>query len=222
MTAQPISTSRVAPPIPQSPSTTAPTTKGFSDLSSEDFFGLLIAQLQSQDPLKPTDNQTLMTQMSTIKQMQTSSQLNQTLTSLAASQRFGGASSLIGQYVSGTVTDSAGNPTTVQGVVLGVHFDPTGSPILELHNGINLPADKVTDVTVVQNLPPDVQQQVNAQTAAAASARNKTGLLASHSATPPVNTSLVPTATVSATAGKQSNAVNVLNAVFGASNGFAL
>ena len=37
-----------------------PSTRGFGDLNSEDFFGLLIAQLQNQDPLKPTDNQQLL------------------------------------------------------------------------------------------------------------------------------------------------------------------
>jgi len=167
--------------------------------------------LQSQDPLKPTDNQTLMTQMSTIKEMQTSSQLNQTLTTLANSQRFGSTSALIGQYVAGTVTDNAGNPTTVQGIVAGVHFDSKGNAILELHNGINLPADKVTDVTVVQNLPPDVQQQINAQQSAAAS-KSKLGLLAAPQASPiTANVNIGQ----SSAAANQSKATNLLNAIFG-------
>src|ERR1043166_1389891 len=166
MIAQPINTSRVAPTIPQTDAvTTKPTTKGFNDMSSEDFFGLLIAQLQSQDPMKPTDNQTLMTQMSTIKQMQMSSQLNSTLSSLSSEQRFGSTSALIGHYVVGSLTDSGGNPVEVQGVVTGVHFEKSGNAILELHNGVNLPADKVTEVTVVQNLPQDQQQQLSAASA---------------------------------------------------------
>lgn len=200
---------------PPTTSTSAPTTKSFNDMSSEDFFGLLIAQLQSQDPLKPTDNQTLMTQMSTIKQMQTSSQLNNTLTTLASSQRFGSTSALIGQYVAGTVTDNAGNPTTVQGVVAGVHFDNKGNAILELHNGINLPADKVTDVTVVQNLPPDLQQQIAAQSAAAAASKNKLGLSAARSAPISATVNVGQPGASSAAAANQSRTANILNAILG-------
>src|SRR5205807_1961063 len=85
-----------------------------------------------------------------------------TLTSLSSEQRFGSTSALIGHYVTGSLTDSGGNPVEVQGVVTGVHFEKTGAAILELHNGVNLPADKVTEVTVVQNLPPDQQQQLSA------------------------------------------------------------
>jgi len=135
-------------------------TKNFSNLQSEDFFGLLIAQLQSQDPLKPTDNQTLLNQISSIRQMEQSSTLTKTLTNLSAEQRFGAASSLIGRYVAGKVQDQNGNNFVVKGVVTGVHFDDNGRAILELHDGNFLPADKVDEVTVLQNLPQDVQQAI--------------------------------------------------------------
>ena len=58
------------------------TTKNFNNLNSEDFFGLLIAQLQNQDPLKPTDNQTLLNQISSIRQMEQSSTLTKTAAGL--------------------------------------------------------------------------------------------------------------------------------------------
>ncbi len=136
------------------------TTKNFNDLQSEDFFGLLIAQLQSQDPLKPTDNQTLLNQMSSIRQMEQSSTLTKTLSSLAAEQRFGSTSGLIGQFVEGALKDSGGNSVAVNGVVTSVRYEDDGSAILELHNGRELPAEKVSFVTLVENLPADMRERV--------------------------------------------------------------
>ncbi|MEK6644969.1 MAG: flagellar hook capping FlgD N-terminal domain-containing protein [Planctomycetota bacterium] len=150
------------------------TTKNFNDLQSEDFFGLLIAQLQSQDPLKPTDNQTLLNQMSSIRQMEQSSTLTNTLNSLAAEQRFGSASSLIGQYVSGTFGDSNSSPTTVAGVVTSVRFEDSGRAILELHNGGEIPAEKVDLVTLVENLPDEIRQRILTETDGADLANSKT------------------------------------------------
>jgi len=142
----------------------SPTTHGFSDLDSEDFFGLLIAQLQNQDPLKPTDNQQLLSQMSSIRQMEQSATLNKSLTALASEQRFGATAGLIGHYVAGTVTDSGGNSIEVQGVVTGVQFNRNGEAVLELHNGKTLPASSVDLVTLVENLPQDVLDRIHSET----------------------------------------------------------
>lgn len=182
--------------LPSNSATRGPATKNFNDLKSEDFFGLLIAQLQAQDPLKPTDNQTLMTQMSTIRQMEMSSNLNTTLESLAAEQRFGSTSSLIGQYVGGTLKDNSGNDVVVKGVVVGVRFEPDGRAILDLHDGGQIPADKVQQVTLVQNLPPELQQQLAAdgapptaagKTIPAVTAANARSVLANRTTPPRVN-----------------------------------
>lgn len=154
-------------------STNRATTHTFSDMSSEDFFALLIQQLQSQDPLKPTDNQQLLEQMSSIRQMEQSAALNKTLGSLASEQRFGATAGLIGHYVSGTVTNDSGTTATVQGVVTGVKFTSGGDAILELHNGHLLPASKVELVTLLENVPDDVLAQIEAETAAAAANGSK-------------------------------------------------
>jgi len=136
------------------------TSRGFSDLKSEDFFGLLIAQLQNQDPLKPTDNQQLLQQMSMIRQMEQTTTMNKSLDALAHEQRFGATAGLIGQYVWGTVQDSAGKDVDVSGLVVGVRFDKDGNALLDLHNGKSLPASKVDEVTVVDNLPKDVRDRL--------------------------------------------------------------
>lgn len=136
------------------------TTRGFNDMSSESFFQLLITELQSQDPLNPTDNQQLLQQLSTIRSMEQTVTLNKTLQTLAAEQRFGSTASLIGHYVAGTVTDTNGLGYEIKGLVIGVRFDKTGEAILELHNGRSLPATDVEQVTLVENLPADILAQL--------------------------------------------------------------
>ncbi len=136
------------------------TTRGFDDMKSEDFFGLLIAELQNQDPLNPTDNQALLEQMSTIRQMEQSSTLNQTLLNLAGEQRFGATAGLIGHYVFGTVTSESGASADIEGVVIGVEFNDKGEATLELHNGKRLPAASVDLVTLVENLPQEIRDRL--------------------------------------------------------------
>ncbi len=143
------------------------TTRGFDELRPEDFFGLLIAELQSQDPLNPKDNEQLLSQMASIRQMEQNASLTRTLETLADEQRFGSTSSLIGHYIAGRVTDQSGQRIEIRGLVTGVRFEPGGA-VLELHNGRFLPADKVEQVTLVENLPPHILAQLQAELAALA------------------------------------------------------
>lgn len=144
MTTNPITNANVV-------STTKPTTKGIDSLKSNDFLTLLIKELQSQDPLKPTDSNQLVQQMSQIRQMEMSSALNDTLGSFAQQQRIGGATNLIGRYVTGNTTSGSGSGSTaeVEGIVVGVQFDTTGNAILELHTGDLLPVKGLQTVALV-------------------------------------------------------------------------
>ncbi|MCB9851815.1 MAG: hypothetical protein H6819_01865 [Phycisphaerales bacterium] len=151
------------------------TTRGFNDISSEDFFGLMIEELRSQDPLNPKDNQQLLQQMSNIRQMEQSQTLTKTLQSLSEEQRFGTTAGLIGNYVLGTVKDSAGVPTDIDGLVIGVSYEGNGNAILNLHNGRKLPASDVREVTLVENLPPDILNKLEAELAAAAAGETPAG-----------------------------------------------
>ena len=150
------------PPVGTGPvvTTQEPTSRGFSDLASEDFLALLIAELQSQDPMNPTDNKEIVAQMASMRQMEQSALLNETLETLASEQRFAATAGLIGHYVSGTVTNDAGASYEIQGVVIGIRYQHDGKAILELHNGQSLPVDKVEQVTLVENLPQEVLDQL--------------------------------------------------------------
>jgi len=139
------------------------TTRGFDEISTEDFFALMVEELRSQDPLDPKDNQQLLQQMSNIQQLEQSSTLTKTLEALTNEQRFGSTANLIGNYVLGTVTDSAGLPTDIDGLVVGVSFEGNGNAVLNLHDGRAIPAKNIREVTLVENLPPDILAELEAE-----------------------------------------------------------
>lgn len=88
-------------------------TKGYDDLKPEDFMKLLIAQLKSQDPTKPMDNQEILTQIGSINNVNVQQQMINTLTNLNSSQGLSSASSLIGKEV----TADVGNNQEIIGLV---------------------------------------------------------------------------------------------------------
>ncbi len=85
----------------------------FQELGVEQFLKLLISELQNQDPLNPTDNQQLLEQISSLKDISTSNKLTETLDSLSLEQNLASASNLLGRQIS--ALDDKGN--TVRGKV---------------------------------------------------------------------------------------------------------
>ena len=112
----------------------------FNDLGSDDFLRLLIAQIRNQDPLEPVGNDELLNQIASIRDIELSTTLTESLRSLSGQQRFASASSLIGQFVSGRPDESG---LSQEGVVVGVRFTEQGEPILQLAGGGELPIDQV-------------------------------------------------------------------------------
>ncbi len=115
-----------------------------SALSGEDFFKLLIAELTNQDPLEPTSNQDLLNQISSIRDIELSTSLSESLTSLTEQQRFASAGSLIGKFV--TSSDSADGTESTAGLVSAVRFDSSGTALLELQDGTRLTIDQVDSI----------------------------------------------------------------------------
>lgn len=93
-------------------SSTASSTNGNvqgNDLRSVDlnqFLGLLITEIQNQDPLNPMDNSQMLTQLSQIRQIGASNQLSETLQNFSVGQQLSMASSIIGKSVKGLDTDA--------------------------------------------------------------------------------------------------------------------
>ena len=56
------------------------------DLNLDDFLGLLIAELQTQDPMKPMDNQEILQQVSQMRDIESTSKLTDTLQTVLLGQ----------------------------------------------------------------------------------------------------------------------------------------
>lgn len=84
-----------------------------SDVDLDEFLGLLITELQNQDPMDPMDNGEMLTQISQIREIGSTNQLTDTLNSLAIGQELSMAGSMIGKRVSALDSDS----NEVQGAV---------------------------------------------------------------------------------------------------------
>ena len=117
-----------------------PSARGAAGLGSDDFFKLLITQLTNQDPMKPTDNEELLRQIASIREIELSSTLTDSLRSLTGQQSFTSASALLGQHVTGTPGEDGLVST---GMVLGVRFGEGGQVVLQLSNGSELPLSQV-------------------------------------------------------------------------------
>lgn len=115
----------------------------FAGLDSEDFFKLLVTQLTNQDPFEPTGNEELLQQISSIRDIELSTTLTQSLARLSGQQQFGSASALIGQHVSGA---PRADGEAIRGLVVGVRFDAGGQPVLLLANGSEMPLDQVSTI----------------------------------------------------------------------------
>lgn len=102
--------------------------KSTSGLDKEAFLQLLVAQMQYQDPLEPTDNTEYIAQLATFSQLEATQNLEDTVDKDMANN-------LVGKYVILTVTDKTGNTTTVNGKVDYVMYE-NGEIFLAVNDGL--------------------------------------------------------------------------------------
>jgi hypothetical protein len=93
--------------------------------------------------MEPMGNEQLLQQIASVREIELSTTLAESLRTLTGEQRFGSASALLGQYVMG-LTD--GNGYAQSGIVEGFRFSENGQPILQLSNGAELPLDQLAAV----------------------------------------------------------------------------
>lgn len=115
------------------------TTAGLSGISGEDFMNILVKQLQMQDPFEPMTNEEMVSQLSTIRELEMNTRMSGKLEQLTEQQRFGSAAALIGKHVAGVVANADGDEFAVDGIVTGVTFTEKGEVMLELDTGEVLP-----------------------------------------------------------------------------------
>ena len=115
-------------------------------LKTEDFIKMMITQLQNQDPLEPAKNEELLAQMSQIGQLESSTQLQNSLKTLVLQNNLSSAGNMIGKMVQGL--NERGEP--IKGLVNSVKV-VDGSVTLELDNGKAL---NLSNVTAISSLAP--------------------------------------------------------------------
>lgn len=94
---------------------------GLASLTANEFLNLLVTELQNQNPLSPMDPSQMVSQTSSLSQVELLSTIQSALTQLASSQGILSASSLIGQ----SVTYQSGS-SEVAGTVSGVGQSSNG------------------------------------------------------------------------------------------------
>ena len=134
-------------PAGASSSTSSSTDSSGSDILSnglgeDTFLKLLVAQLQYQNPLSPTDGTQFMSQLAQFAQVEKLNDISSSQTDATSWQRAVLGEGLIGKTVSGT--DSAGNPVT--DVVSGMQITDAG-PLLTLKNGGTMDVSKLSNIT---------------------------------------------------------------------------
>lgn len=126
--------------------------RGLNELKSEDFFKILVTEMQNQDPFEPAKTADMISQVSQIRTIEQSAALNDTLELLAQQQKIGGTTELIGKFVQAVSTASDGSQTLHEGVVTGVSFASNGRAVLELDNGDAVPATDVVRIVPLSEL----------------------------------------------------------------------
>ena len=96
------------------------------NISQAQFFQLLLAQMQNQDPLQPMDSSDFVTQLSQFSQLQSAQQLNTTLTNFVSMQGMTQGAALIGK----PVAYDPGTGVLANGTVDSVNVDNTGNVTL--------------------------------------------------------------------------------------------
>ncbi|HEX4266106.1 MAG TPA: flagellar hook capping FlgD N-terminal domain-containing protein [Verrucomicrobiae bacterium] len=116
-------------------------------LSQQDFLNLLVTQMTAQDPLKPIDNQDMLSQMVQFSTLNANTTMQSALGQMQTGQVFSQATALLGREVKLQVDSS----TTAQGVVTGV--DTSGSVPQITVNGQSYTLDQVLSVTNAPTTP---------------------------------------------------------------------
>lgn len=124
--------------------------RGIGTLSSEDFFKILVSELQSQDPLQPSKTSDMIGQVSQIRSIELSSKMGDTLDTLVQQQRTAGMTDLLGKFVTALTNGPDGVPIASEGVVTGVTFASDGSAVLELDTGHSVRIQDVVRVTTLE------------------------------------------------------------------------
>jgi flagellar basal-body rod modification protein FlgD len=113
----------------------------FSELSTDQFFKIIFAELNNQDPLAPSDTKALLDQLGTLRSLQSDMDMSTSLESLISRDEFASAASLIGRTISGMSDDGR----VVSGAVTSVRRTIDGA-VLSLKDGSDVRMSQLREV----------------------------------------------------------------------------
>jgi flagellar basal-body rod modification protein FlgD len=96
-------------------------------LGQDAFLKLLVAEMQHQDPMQPTDSAQMMAQLAQFSSVEQLNKVASSITSMQSSQTFSGAVALLGKSVTYTKDDGSTATGTVGAVTAN-----GGSPVLQV------------------------------------------------------------------------------------------
>ncbi len=105
-------------------------TDAFNSLTSSEFLQIIFTELQNQDPLAPNDTQSMLNQLSTLRSIESDTQMVSSLQQMVTQSELASATQLIGSLVSGITLDNR----RVSDLVISVSMTPDG-PILNMFDG---------------------------------------------------------------------------------------
>lgn len=119
----------------------------FGNLSSEDFIKVMVEELSNQDPFEPQDSGALLEQLSSLRNIESQFQLQESISSLVLQNQMSAAGSLIGKVVTGLndVNDS------VEGLVTSVRLRD-GEVMLELDTGHTVAMDRIKTIRDLEDV----------------------------------------------------------------------
>ena len=124
-------------------------TKGnaIGDVDMDQFLGLLLTELQNQDPMEPMDNAQMLNQIGQIRQIGSTNLLTSTLTNLATGQELSMASSMIGKTVKALDSNAREVEGTVDRVSVQTDSEDSSKRTVSVHIG-----DSVVDINNIREI----------------------------------------------------------------------
>ncbi len=122
-------------------STPSTSSDAFSSLTSGQFLQIIFTELTNQDPLEPNDSSAMIDQLSSLRAIESDTQMVESLERMVSQNELASASQLIGSLVSGITLDNR----RVSDLVISVSMTQDG-PVLNMFDGSRMFFSNVDEI----------------------------------------------------------------------------
>ncbi len=122
-------------------STPCTSSDAFSSLTSGQFLQIIFTELTNQDPLEPNDSSAMIDQLSSLRAIESDTQMVESLERMVSQNELASASQLIGSLVSGITLDNR----RVSDLVISVSMTQDG-PVLNMFDGSRMFFSNVDEI----------------------------------------------------------------------------